>query len=326
MVEHPSDAILLERFVSRREEAAFAALVRRHGPAVRAACLRILPSEHDAEDVVQSTFLVLARRAGEVAWNDSVRGWLCGVARRLSMRVRAGSARRGRFEASLADPDTMGGPTAPAGPFTEVARRELCRVVDQELTRLPDKYRDPVLLCDLEGLTHQEAARRLGLPAGSMSRRLDRARALLRRRLVGRGMAAALTVLALVGAWVLVARQEAARTSAVRAAMSPFASASAAPGPHGLEQLVGRIETATSAEAVAGEALDTARDARRLAARLQTLAPVTGRNGWREYLASLDGAAVELGSISRGGDLGGMLTAARKLDGACVRCHLTLRQ
>src|SRR3954468_14445574 len=102
MAEHETDATLLERFANRREQDAFAVLVRRHGPRVRAACRRILPSEHDAEDVFQATFLILARKAGRVRWEGSVGGWLCGVARRLSMNARAGSLRRVRRETPVA--------------------------------------------------------------------------------------------------------------------------------------------------------------------------------------------------------------------------------
>src|SRR4051812_21438025 len=207
MADHlTTDAALLERFVSRREEAAFAALMRRHVPGVRAACRRILRSEHDAEDVVQATFLVLALRAGDVPWRDSVGGWLCGVARRLSLDTRAGVSRRHRRETPLTA--LVGGLPEKfhplADPPAELDRRELRRVLDDELSLLPEKFRAPVVLCDLEGLSHTEAARRLGWPSGSISRRLGRARAILRRRLAGRGLPLAVVVLCgvVAGLWV----------------------------------------------------------------------------------------------------------------------------
>src|SRR4051794_25986827 len=117
-----NDATLLERFVRAREEDAFAALVRRHAPGVRAACRRILQSEHDAEDVVQATFLLLALKAAEVPWRDSVGGWLRAVARRLSLDARAGSWRRYRRE-TLAGSGVFSLPEEChplADPFTEI--------------------------------------------------------------------------------------------------------------------------------------------------------------------------------------------------------------
>ncbi len=169
MADYLSDATLLERFVTCREEAAFAALVQRHGPRVLGACRRILRNEHDAEDAFQATFLLLARKAADMPWRESVGGWLCAAAHRLSLNTRASVSRRRRRElpvAVLASVNPANGiPALPEGedphadPLTEIARRELRRVLDDELDRLPEKYRAPVVLCYLEGMTNEEAAR-----------------------------------------------------------------------------------------------------------------------------------------------------------------------
>ena len=200
MAKHVSDSMLLERFVSRREEAAFVDLVKRHGPRVAGTCRRLLRNEHDVEDVFQATFLVLARKAAGIPWRESVGGWLCAVARRLAMNARADASRHRRRETPFATLRSRPAAARDVGgwlpeqyhpladPFVEIERRELRQVLDDELLRLPEKYRAPVVLCDLQGRTHQEAAAELGWPSGSISRRLVRARALLRRRLVHRGV------------------------------------------------------------------------------------------------------------------------------------------
>src|SRR5262249_48577907 len=155
-----------------REETAFAALVRRHGPMVWGVCRRVLPSYHDAEDAFQATFLVLVRKAASVMPREKVANWLYGVAYQTALKAPAVAARRGARERQLT-------------PFPEPAlpeperRPELGPLLDQELTRLPDLYRVPVVLCDLEGLTYREAARQLGCPEGTLAARLARARALL---------------------------------------------------------------------------------------------------------------------------------------------------
>ncbi len=206
MADQLSDAILLERFVSRREEAAFDTLVRRHGPIVEGVCRRVLRNDHDIEDVLQATFLVLARKAAGVAWRESVESWLCAVAHRLALGARAERSRQMARVASFAfapnrswscDESTeLTGPPEewhPAvDPSDDVERRDLRQVLDDELLHLPEKYRAPVVLCYLEGKTHAEAARELGWRPGSMSRRLERARSLLKRRLVCRGVTLAI--------------------------------------------------------------------------------------------------------------------------------------
>jgi RNA polymerase sigma factor (sigma-70 family) len=181
-LEEPTDSQLLKRFASQQDEAAFAALVRRHGPMVLAVCRRVLHDPHDAEDAFQATFLVLVRKAQLIARPELLGNWLYGVAYRVAVKARANAARRSEHERR-----------APAmalvDPMADVTGRELRAVLDVELSHLPEKYRAPLVLCYLEGKTNEQAARLLGWPTGSMSGRLARARELLRKRLVGRGLA-----------------------------------------------------------------------------------------------------------------------------------------
>jgi RNA polymerase sigma factor (sigma-70 family) len=180
-----SDAALLDHFVRDRDEDAFAALVARHGPMVQGVCRRVLHDTHHAEDAFQATFLVLARKAPTVRPPDRLASWLHGVARQVALRLRRGEARRRRREAHR----TLSGPSAGAGqPLEELSARELLLIFDEELQRLPQAYRLPLTLCCLEGLTQEEAARRLGWSAGSVKGRLERGRAQLHTRLARRGL------------------------------------------------------------------------------------------------------------------------------------------
>src|SRR5262245_43594909 len=181
-----SDGQLLEAFAQRRDEGAFAAIVARHGPMVWGVCRRAV-GETDAEDAFQATFLVLATKAGSVRWQDEVGGWLYAVALRVVGKVRAHAARR-----RLRDKEAAMPPPAPA----VVPDDELRAVVDEEIGRLPQKYRRPVVLCYLEGRTYTEAAGLLGWKEGTVSGRLARARDLLRGRLARRGLAPSDAVLA----------------------------------------------------------------------------------------------------------------------------------
>lgn len=174
-----SDRELLERFVQRREQAAFTALVRRHGPMVLSVCRRVLSNIHDAEDAFQATFLVLAEKADRLRRPELLANWLYGVAYRTALHARQRAARRKKLEREAA---TVSTPISDQ----EIESRELRRVLDEELHRLPEKYRAPLVLCYLEGKTNEEAARLLGWPAGSMSYRLSRGRELLRGRLEAR--------------------------------------------------------------------------------------------------------------------------------------------
>jgi RNA polymerase sigma factor (sigma-70 family) len=184
-----SDAQLLERFRSRSAsaaedtlaaEAAFEILVARHGPMVLGVCRRALSDPAEVEDAFQATFLVLVRRAASVRVGDSLGRWLYGVSRRVAAKARARSHRARIHSLPLAVE-----PTARATPDEDSG---LLAALDDEMNRLPEKYRAPVILCHLEGLSHAEAAARLHWPIGTVSGRLSRARGLLKDRLVRRGV------------------------------------------------------------------------------------------------------------------------------------------
>src|SRR5262245_34670395 len=176
-----TDGELLECFLARREEAAFEALVQRHGPMVLGVCRRVLHNAHDAEDAFQATFLVLVRKAASIVPRELVGNWLYGVAHRTALKARGMAARRRARERPLDDP-----PQPPSAPPHEWD--ELQSVLDHELVRLPEKYRLPVVLCELEGRPRREVARRLAIPEGTLSSRLAAARRMLAQRLGRRGL------------------------------------------------------------------------------------------------------------------------------------------
>jgi RNA polymerase sigma factor (sigma-70 family) len=189
-----TDATLLERFLARHDEDAFALLVRRHGPMVLGVCRRLLGSAHDAEDAFQATFLVAVRKAASVRPRALFGNWLYGVAYRTALEARARIARRRSRERQV---DTMPEPPQVA---PENDWEPLRQLLDQELSCLPEKYRVPVVLCDLEGRSRRDVARQLGLPEGTLSSRLATARKTLARRLArhrpalsGAALVAALT-------------------------------------------------------------------------------------------------------------------------------------
>jgi RNA polymerase sigma factor (sigma-70 family) len=181
-----SDADLLERFVARRDEAAFELLVWRHERMVRGVTRRLLHREQDVEDVSQATFLTLACKAGSVGNRHSLGGWLYKVAYRIALRARSDLLKRGRFEKG---PDHLDAVPAAGSPDCEADRQELRSLVEEEVSRLPEKYRTPVVLCYLEGKTNEEAASQLGCPTGTVVTWLARARQRLRNRLARRGVA-----------------------------------------------------------------------------------------------------------------------------------------
>jgi RNA polymerase sigma factor (sigma-70 family) len=183
-----TDGQLLGQFVARRDEAAFATLVRRHGPMVFGVCRRILRNTQDAEDAFQASFLVLARKASRVANREAVGSWLYGVAYRAALGARASGLRRKAKEQQVED---MPHPLV----MPEEGQPELLARLDRELARLPEKFRIAVVLCELEGRSRKEAARQLGLPEGTLSSRLGRARKMLARRMGGPAMGASLTAL-----------------------------------------------------------------------------------------------------------------------------------
>jgi RNA polymerase sigma-70 factor (ECF subfamily) len=172
-VEALADGDLLEQFLQANDGAAFAELVRRHGPMVLGVCRRVLGNDHDAEDAFQATFLVLVRRAADVRPRSRLGNWLYGVACRTAREARRAAARR-RAKEALAMPR----PHSAEDPWAE-----LRLVLDRELARLPERYRVVLVLCDLERRTRKAAAEHLGWHEGTVSSRLSRARELLARRL-----------------------------------------------------------------------------------------------------------------------------------------------
>jgi len=174
---------LLDRFARVGDQVAFEVLVSRHGPMVLGVCRRILREPCDVDDAFQATFLVLIRRAGSLGPRDVLAAWLHGVALKVATRSRADRARRAQREREATSLETP----APDRPQVDFELRE---VIDQEIERLPWKYRAPVALCYFEGLTHEEAARRLDWPLGTVKGRLARARSLLGARLSRRGISA----------------------------------------------------------------------------------------------------------------------------------------
>ncbi|MBN9119355.1 MAG: sigma-70 family RNA polymerase sigma factor [Planctomycetes bacterium] len=178
--DHVSDAELLRRFVVSNDPAAFELIVRRHADAVWAACRRLLRSDTDAEDAFQATFLALIRKACDVR-TPCAGGWLYRVAVNAALKLRERNARTPTTEPNQLDATPV--------PHTEPPDAEALAAVHEELARLSERERLPVVLCDLEGLSHADAAKALGWPVGTVSGRLSRARAKLRERLERRGMA-----------------------------------------------------------------------------------------------------------------------------------------
>jgi RNA polymerase sigma factor (sigma-70 family) len=186
-----SDGDLLERFVARRDEAAFEALLARHGPMVWGVCRGLLDDIHEAEDAFAASFLVLVRRAGAIARRERLASWLYGVAHRVAVRARANAARRRSRQRE--DVDML-----PAKPADEPAARERSRLLHEELNRLPERYRIPLVLAYLEGRTQEEVAHELGWTPGTVRGRLERGRERLRGRLARRGLSLPAGVLAVM--------------------------------------------------------------------------------------------------------------------------------
>jgi RNA polymerase sigma factor (sigma-70 family) len=191
----PTDVDLLTRYAQQGDEAAFTALVRRHGGLVFGVACRQLMDRQQAEDVFQATFLALARSASRLGRPTSLANWLYTVARRQARKARLLAARRAAHEQAHALPSA-----APSDPLAEITGRELLGLIDEELTRLPEVYRLPVLLCCVQGLSRDEAARQLGWSDGMVKGRLERGRRRLAARLAQRGVAPAALLLAPLGA------------------------------------------------------------------------------------------------------------------------------
>ncbi len=172
------DAALLNQFLLDRDPAAFEAVVTRHGPMVLRLCQRLLADAHDAEDAFQATFLVFLRKAASIRPASALAAWLHRVAYHVALGSRA--ARRRRREGAAPD---LPAPDPRPDPLSELTAREVLQILDEEVQRLPTVYRSPVVLCCLEGLSQEEAARQLGWTSGSVKGRLERGRKRLRQRL-----------------------------------------------------------------------------------------------------------------------------------------------
>lgn len=216
-----SDGQLLEAYIRGREEAAFAALVRRHGPMVWGVCRRILCNESDAEDAFQATFLVLVRKAASVVPPEQIANWLYGVARQTAVKARAMAVKRKAREKQVTN---MPEPAS----VEQDGSDDLLPLLDQELSRLPDKYRTAIVLCDLEGKSYKEAAGQLGCPEGTLAARLTRGRGMLAKRLARHRLGVASGTVAAVLSQSASAGVPASVVSSTIKAASLFAAGQAA--------------------------------------------------------------------------------------------------
>jgi RNA polymerase sigma factor (sigma-70 family) len=210
--DHTPDGELLRRFIDQRDHGAFATLARRHGGMVFGTCRRVLGNAADADDAAQAAFIVLIRKAASLADRECVGGFLHGVAYRTALKARSMSTKRRHREAQARQP-------TPKDPSDD----EALAALDQELARLPDRYREPVVLCELEGLSRRVAAAKLGVPEGTISSRLATAHRMLARRLKLQGFASAggFSVLSILGSPRKVISQAQAMSLARSAATSP---------------------------------------------------------------------------------------------------------
>jgi RNA polymerase sigma factor (sigma-70 family) len=195
-----SDRQLLLNFASRADEAAFAAIVERHGPVVLGVCRRLLGAGPDIDDAFQATFVVLARKAASIHKQSSLGSWLYGVAHRVALQVRKQRARRRQHETAAAASLAQSAQTESrqVNPALQASFREIGTILDQELQRLPDLERDALVVCLMEGMSHTEAAEHLGWPLGTLKTRLERGRQWLRERLQRRGLALSAVALTMV--------------------------------------------------------------------------------------------------------------------------------
>ncbi|MGP0068313.1 MAG: RNA polymerase sigma factor [Isosphaeraceae bacterium] len=321
----------MERFAKGREEAAFDVLVKRHGPLVERICRRILRNEQDVEDVFQATFLTLARKAAVVPWQDSVSAWLTTVAHRLALHARTGAARHRGHEIPITAL-TVGAMDVDGwlperyhplfDPAPEIERSDLRRLLDAELRLLPEKYRAPVVLCYLEGWTHEEAAQQLGWPMGSMSRRLERARTLLRRRLARRGLAITIflaisAVIAAVGVGRAPGHPRYAAT--LRQAMLPFRTPSH--GGQGFGLILAALTEDGHPRPASDQVTRFARQAGRTARLLEGHDPGRLRPAWQHYLREMEESAAGLDRAVQWGDRFALVAEARRLHESCLGCH-----
>jgi RNA polymerase sigma factor (sigma-70 family) len=218
-----TDAELLRCFIEHGDQAAFEALTQFHGPMVWGVCRRVLGNYHDAEEALQATFLVLARKAAAIAPPEMVGNWLYGVARRTALKAKVARSKRHAREREVTE--------MPEPHFSDELNHdwsELEPLLDRELARMPQKYRAPMVLCDLEGKTHQEAARHLGWPEGTVSVRIMRGRSMLAKRLRRCGLtlsAGTLSGLLMQNAATATAPSEALATTVHAAGLSTVSEA-----------------------------------------------------------------------------------------------------
>ncbi len=274
-----TDADLLERFVNGRDETAFESLVRRHGAMVLGLCRRALGDDHEAEDAFQATFLVLVRNARTIRKRESLASWLYGVAHRVTRRAQARAKQR-----SLV---LHGEATVATGPDSDQDRFELKPIINDEVERLPEKYRAPIVLCYFEGQSHEEAARQLDWPVGTVKGRLSRARGLLQSRLVRRGVALSLGLVVLLEDDASAAVPESLIEATVQSAVRAELAAAASPG-----------------DASRGSARKAPAASRRLILMVGVLAALAAVLGRGRILQAIDGAPP-----ARGGDPAGVSMA-----------------
>lgn len=217
----PTDRELLKRFLAG-EESAFSRIVERHTPLVLSVCQRVLRERNDAEDAFQATFLVLARKAKSLEWQDSIAGWLHQTARRTALKLRTTTVRRRIVESQASQ---QGSEVVENAAGNRAEMRELGEILDAELTALPARFREVILLTQVEGLTRDEASKRLGITVAAVKDRLERAREQLRSRLLRRGITLSAATLA---AWLIPETVQAAGISALATSTSQAASAFAA--------------------------------------------------------------------------------------------------
>lgn len=213
----PTDKHLLEQFANGEEEA-FNQLVERHAAMVRGVCMRVLVNSTDCDDAFQATFFVLASKAKNQVWQDSIAGWLHQVARRVSLKLRADLARRKQLETHSVEIR----PHADADPTQNVALRELGQILDDEIAKLPEPFREAIILTQIEGLSRIEAALRAGTTVASIKDRLERGRELLQRRLTRRGLTVTSVAIA---AWMVPGSAQAAGLPSLIAHTAPSAIA-----------------------------------------------------------------------------------------------------
>ena len=211
------DLDLLQRFITQHDEAAFAALIRRYGRTVFSVCRSVLPCEADAGDAFQASFLVLARKAASIRKGQLLGSWLYGVAYKTALKARANAASRRSHEAKTPS-------RSASSPADDLSWREVQAVLHEELNRLPDVYRAPLVLCFLESRTLDEAARQLGCGKGALRGRLERARQLLGSRLTRRGLGP----MALVAAWAVTGAASASCVASTVQAAATVAAGGAA--------------------------------------------------------------------------------------------------